>query len=173
MPPPPPVGIPSALHLLRSVEQFELSVRLSNCLRNDNIRYIGEVVQKSELEMLRTTFFGSKVLKEIKGVLAQLDLHLGMEVPGWPPENLEALSVCANWMFKPLDEIVLSLRSIHCLRYDNINYVGELVQKSEAEILRTPNFGRKSVNDVKEVLAKMGLHLGMDISRWPPEMARE
>ena len=68
------------------------SVRSANCLKNDNIVYIGDLVQKTEAEMLRTPNFGRKSLNEIKEVLAQMGLHLGMEVPGWPPENIEELA---------------------------------------------------------------------------------
>src|SRR5213076_2711190 len=79
-------------NLLRKVDELELSVRSANCLKNDNIVYIGDLVQKSEAEMLRTPNFGRKSLNEIKEVLAQMGLHLGMEVPGWPPENIDELA---------------------------------------------------------------------------------
>jgi DNA-directed RNA polymerase subunit alpha len=78
--------------LLRKVDELELSVRSANCLKNDNIVYIGDLVQKSEAEMLRTPNFGRKSLNEIKEVLAQMGLHLGMEIPNWPPENIEELA---------------------------------------------------------------------------------
>ena len=61
------------------------------------------------------------------------------------------------------------MRTANCLKNDNIVYVGDLVQKSEAEMLRTPNFGRKSLNEIKELLAQMGLHLGMELLGWPPD----
>ena len=79
-------------NLLRKVEELELSVRSANCLKNDNIVYIGDLIQKSEGEMLRTPNFGRKSLNEIKEVLAQMGLHLGMEVPSWPPENIEEMA---------------------------------------------------------------------------------
>jgi DNA-directed RNA polymerase subunit alpha len=79
-------------NLLRKVEELELSVRSANCLKNDNIIYIGDLVQKTEAEMLRTPNFGRKSLNEIKEVLAQMGLHLGMEIPNWPPENIEELA---------------------------------------------------------------------------------
>jgi len=79
-------------YLLKKVDELELSVRSANCLKNDNIIYIGDLVQKTEAEMLRTPNFGRKSLNEIKEVLAQMGLHLGMEVPGWPPENIEELA---------------------------------------------------------------------------------
>ena len=78
--------------LLKKVDELELSVRSANCLKNDNIVYIGDLIQKSEAEMLRTPNFGRKCLNEIKEVLATMGLHLGMEVPNWPPEDIEALA---------------------------------------------------------------------------------
>ncbi len=84
-------------NLLRKVDELELSVRSANCLKNDNIVYIGDLVQKTEGEMLRTPNFGRKSLNEIKDVLNNMGLHLGMKVPNWPPENIEELA-------KKLDE---------------------------------------------------------------------
>ena len=72
-------------------------------------------------------------------------------------------------LLKKVDELELSVRSANCLKNDNIVYIGDLIQKSEGEMLRTPNFGRKSLNEIKEVLASMGLHLGMEVPDWPPE----
>ena len=83
--------------LLKKVDELELSVRSANCLKNDNLIYIGDLVQKTESEMLRTPNFGRKSLNEIKEVLIQMGLNLGMEIPGWPPENIEDL-------IKKLDE---------------------------------------------------------------------
>jgi DNA-directed RNA polymerase subunit alpha len=79
-------------HLLKKVDELELSVRSANCLKNDNIIYIGDLVQKTEAEMLRTPNFGRKSLNEIKEVLSGMGLRLGMEIPGWPPENIEELA---------------------------------------------------------------------------------
>ena len=76
-------------------------------------------------------------------------------------------------LLKKVDELELSVRSANCLKNDNIVYIGDLIQKSEGEMLRTPNFGRKSLNEIKEVLATMGLHLGMDVQGWPPENIEE
>lgn len=78
--------------LLKKVDELELSVRSSNCLKNDNIIYIGDLVIKTEAEMLKTQNFGRKSLNEIKEVLASFSLRFGMDVPGWPPANLEELS---------------------------------------------------------------------------------
>ena len=84
--------LPFNRNLLRKVDELELSVRSANCLKNDNIIYIGDLVQKTEADMLRTPNFGRKSLNEIKEVLAQMGLHLGMEIPTGPPENIEALA---------------------------------------------------------------------------------
>jgi DNA-directed RNA polymerase subunit alpha len=84
--------LPFNRNLLRKVDELELSVRSANCLKNDNIVYIGDLVQKSEQEMLRTPNFGRKSLNEIKEVLTSMGLGLGMTVTGWPPENIEDLA---------------------------------------------------------------------------------
>jgi DNA-directed RNA polymerase subunit alpha len=76
-------------------------------------------------------------------------------------------------LLKKVDELELSVRSANCLKNDNIVYIGDLIQKTEAEMLRTPNFGRKSLNEIKEVLTVMGLHLGMDVVDWPPDNIEE
>ena len=77
--------------------------------------------------------------------------------------NLEEL------LRQPIDHLDLSVRSMNCLKSDNIFYVGDLVTRSEQAMLRTPNFGRKSLTEIKEVLSKMGLELGMKIDNWPPQ----
>ena len=79
-------------NLLKRVEELELSVRSMNCLKNDNIIYIGDLVQKTEPEMLRTPNFGRKSLNEIKEVLTGMSLYLGMEIPNWPPDNIAEMS---------------------------------------------------------------------------------
>ena len=84
--------LPFNRNLLRKVDELELSVRSANCLKNDNIVYIGDLVQKTEQEMLRTPNFGRKSLNEIKEVLTNMGLALGMAVSGWPPENIEDLA---------------------------------------------------------------------------------
>lgn len=87
-------------------------------------------------------------------------------------ESHEELPFNKN-LLRKVDELELSVRSANCLKNDNIIYIGDLVQKTEGDMLRTPNFGRKSLNEIKEVLAQMGLHLGMEIINWPPENIEE
>ncbi len=79
-------------NLYKKVGVLELSVRSANCLKNDNIIYVGDLVQKSEQEMLKTPNFGRKSLNEIKQILSTMDLSLGMDIPDWPPEDIEQLS---------------------------------------------------------------------------------
>jgi DNA-directed RNA polymerase subunit alpha len=100
----------------------------------------------------------------------QLSIFVNFE----EPESANAASEDDGLEFNPLllkkvDELELSVRSANCLKNDNIVYIGDLIQKTEAEMLRTPNFGRKSLNEIKEVLSGMGLHLGMDVEDWPPD----
>ena len=77
------------------------------------------------------------------------------------------------YLLKKVDELELSVRSANCLKNDNIVYIGDLVQKTESEMLKTPNFGRKSLNEIKEVLGNMGLRFGMEVTGWPPENIEE
>ena len=104
----------------------------------------------------------------------QLNVFVNFE----EPRREEATTSIPELSFNPallkkVDELELSVRSANCLKNDNIVYIGDLIQKTEAEMLRTPNFGRKSLNEIKEVLAQMGLHLGMDVQGWPPENIEE
>jgi DNA-directed RNA polymerase subunit alpha len=92
---------------------------------------------------------------------------IGIAVPSQADEG--DTNQLNRYLLKKVDELELSVRSANCLKNDNIIYIGDLVQKTEAEMLRTPNFGRKSLNEIKEVLSGMGLHLGMDVEDWPPE----
>ena len=97
---------------------------------------------------------------------------IGMAAGGAAPEESDTNQL-NRYLLKKVDELELSVRSANCLKNDNIIYIGDLVQKTEAEMLRTPNFGRKSLNEIKEVLSSMGLRLGMDIPGWPPENIEE
>jgi DNA-directed RNA polymerase subunit alpha len=104
----------------------------------------------------------------------QLQLFINFEEPvrAAPEEEGREPAFNPN-LLRKVDELELSVRSANCLKNDNIIYIGDLVQKTEAEMLRTPNFGRKSLNEIKEVLSHMGLHLGMQIPDWPPENIEE
>jgi DNA-directed RNA polymerase subunit alpha len=104
----------------------------------------------------------------------QLSIFVNFEEPAKETVAEEVQELAFNpALLKKVDELELSVRSANCLKNDNIVYIGDLIQKTEAEMLRTPNFGRKSLNEIKEVLAGMGLHLGMEVPSWPPENIEE
>jgi DNA-directed RNA polymerase subunit alpha len=104
----------------------------------------------------------------------QLEVFVNFEEPRREEEKSAMPELAFNpALLKKVDELELSVRSANCLKNDNIVYIGDLIQKSESEMLRTPNFGRKSLNEIKEVLASMGLHLGMEVTGWPPENIEE
>jgi DNA-directed RNA polymerase subunit alpha len=104
----------------------------------------------------------------------QLQLFINFEEPQFGREEESASELPFNKnLLRKVDELELSVRSANCLKNDNIVYIGDLVQKTESEMLRTPNFGRKSLNEIKEVLSQMGLGLGMDVSGWPPDNIEE
>jgi DNA-directed RNA polymerase subunit alpha len=104
----------------------------------------------------------------------QLDVFITFEEPRRAEgrESREDLPFNCN-LLKKVDELELSVRSANCLKNENIFYIGDLVQKSENDMLKTPNFGRKSLNEIKEVLSQMGLGFGMIIHNWPPENIEE
>ncbi len=135
---------------------------------------VGQVTDYDKLSMTLET--NGTVTPEDAVALAarilqdQLQLFINFEEPQQRVEQEQAADLPFNKnLLRKVDELELSVRSANCLKNDNIVYIGDLVQKSEAEMLRTPNFGRKSLNEIKEVLSQMGLHLGMEISNWPPD----
>jgi DNA-directed RNA polymerase subunit alpha len=153
-----------ARKLAMSVNEFELSVRAANCLNNANIQTIGELAGKTESELLRFRNFGRKSLVEIRGLLSGFGLSLGMDANAVP-----AMETTPDWPNPPLDsrlaqsvgELELSVRATNCLKSANIQTIGELVAKTDAELLKYRNFGRGSLNNIKQALAEIGLSLGM------------
>lgn len=139
----------------------------------DNSR-VGQVTDYDKLSMSLETdgsltpedaiAYAARILQD------QLQLFINFEEPraDAEPEEKQELPFNKN-LLRKVDELELSVRSANCLKNDNIVYIGDLVQKTESEMLRTPNFGRKSLNEIKEVLSAMGLALGMEITNWPPE----
>jgi DNA-directed RNA polymerase subunit alpha len=89
------------------------------------------------------------------------------------PEDDEQKETFNENLVRSVDELELSVRSANCLKHANIKLIGDLVQKTEAEILATKNFGRKSLNEIKEILTEMGLSLGMKLDNWPPKKSEE
>ena len=106
----------------------------------------------------------AKILKEQLAIFITFEEEEEAEGTKEPEDN----QLLNENLFRSVDELELSVRSANCLKHANIKYIGDLVQKTEAEILATKNFGRKSLNEIKEILTDMGLSLGMKIDNWPP-----
>ena len=104
----------------------------------------------------------ARVLVEQLSVFASLE---GTESTSEAPAHAPAVDPI---LLRPVDDLELTVRSANCLKAENIYYIGDLIQRSENELLKTPNLGRKSLNEIKEVLASRGLTLGMKLDNWPP-----
>jgi DNA-directed RNA polymerase subunit alpha len=111
--------------------------------------------------------FAAKIVKEQLSIFINFD---EAEEPAEEVKPVEEQKLNEN-LFRSVDELELSVRSANCLQNANIKTIGDLVQKTEAEMLKTKNFGRKSLKEIKEILAEMGLSLGMKLENWPPKAA--
>ena len=107
----------------------------------------------------------AKILVEQLAVFAQLE---GNELPDFNAPVQRSSQQFDPILLRPVDELELTVRSANCLKAENIYYIGDLIQRTENELLKTPNLGRKSLNEIKEVLASRGLTLGMRLESWPP-----
>ncbi|MEI7515207.1 MAG: DNA-directed RNA polymerase subunit alpha [Betaproteobacteria bacterium] len=107
----------------------------------------------------------ARILVEQLAVFAQLE---GNELPGFGAPAAGREAKFDPILLRPVDELELTVRSANCLKAENIYYIGDLIQRTENELLKTPNLGRKSLNEIKEVLASRGLTLGMKLESWPP-----
>jgi DNA-directed RNA polymerase subunit alpha len=108
----------------------------------------------------------SKILVEQLAVFAQLE---GSELTAFDAPSVRGGAGSFDpILLRPVDELELTVRSANCLKAENIYYIGDLIQRTENELLKTPNLGRKSLNEIKEVLASRGLTLGMKLEAWPP-----
>jgi DNA-directed RNA polymerase subunit alpha len=150
------------------VTDFELSVRSRNCLAKMGVRTLGDLVQRTEQELLSYKNFGETSLQEIKDILAQKGLRLGMgreevardeqartileSIGGGEADRRKLLA-------KPLTELELSVRSRHCMNVLGLKTVGDLCERSEPELMTIKNFGQTSLNEVKQKLAELGLSL--------------
>jgi DNA-directed RNA polymerase subunit alpha len=123
-----------------------------------------EVWTDGSLKADEAVSLASKILKE------QLQIFLTFDESLEPSDEIKSMgsSSLNENLFRSVDDLELSVRSANCLKNANIRYIGELVVRSEAEMLKTKNFGRKSLNEIKEILVEMGLGLGMKIEGWPP-----
>jgi DNA-directed RNA polymerase subunit alpha len=107
----------------------------------------------------------AKILVEQLAVFAQLE---GGELDAFTSTPVRGNTNFDPILLRPVDELELTVRSANCLKAENIYYIGDLIQRTENELLKTPNLGRKSLNEIKEVLASRGLMLGMKLENWPP-----
>jgi DNA-directed RNA polymerase subunit alpha len=152
-----------ALHSpIRKVNYTVSNARVGQ--RTDYDALILEVWTDGSLKPEESVSLSSKILKEQLQIFLTFDETLE---PAEETKDMRSPTLNEN-LFRSVDDLELSVRSANCLKNANIRYIGELVVKSEAEMLKTKNFGRKSLNEIKEILSEMGLGLGMKIDGWPP-----
>jgi DNA-directed RNA polymerase subunit alpha len=128
-----------------------------------------EVWTDGSLNPEESVAYAAKILKDQVSIFITFDEGTEEATAG-EQEEIERLN---ENLFRSVDELELSVRSANCLKHANIKLIGDLVQKTEAEILATKNFGRKSLNEIKEILSEMGLNLGMKLESWPPKRVEE
>ncbi len=156
------IGVDALHSPIRKVNYSVTNARVGQ--RTDYDALSLEVWTDGSLKPEEAVSLSSKILKE------QLQIFLTFDEAMEPVEeskDMKGSSLNEN-LFRSVDDLELSVRSANCLKNANIRYIGELVVKSEAEMLKTKNFGRKSLNEIKEILSEMGLGLGMKIDGWPP-----
>ena len=145
------------------ISDFELSVRSRNCLKKMNINTIGDLLNINEVELLSYKNFGETSLKEIKIILDSRGLRLGMllEDKMLPGTTLPEVSIAEEQglLSKPMEDLQLSVRAKKCVQKLNLKNIGELTQKTEAELLGCKNFGMTSLNEIKKALTNLGLSL--------------
>lgn len=156
------IGVDALYSPVRRVNYQVSNARVGQ--RTDYDALTLEVWTDGSLKPEESISLGSKILKE------QLSIFLTFDESMEPTEHHEELKSpqLNENLFRSVDDLELSVRSANCLKNANIRYIGELVSRSEAEMLKTKNFGRKSLNEIKEILSEMGLNLGMKIDGWPP-----
>ena len=118
-------------------------------------------VTAADIEPEEAIRYAARVLVDQLSVFAQLE---GTAMPTEQPKSPAVDPI----LLRPVDDLELTVRSANCLKAENIYYIGDLIQRTETELLKTPNLGRKSLNEIKEVLASRGLTLGMKLENWPP-----
>lgn len=156
------IGVDALYSPIRRVNYHVSNARVGQKTDYDALTI--EVWTDGSLKPEESVSLGSKILKE------QLQIFLTFDESIEPDEEQEETKIpqLNENLFRSVDDLELSVRSANCLKNANIRYIGELVAKSEAEMLKTKNFGRKSLNEIKEILSEMGLNLGMKVDGWPP-----
>jgi DNA-directed RNA polymerase subunit alpha len=132
--------------------------------RTDLDKLVMEIETNGAISPEEAIRASAKILVEQLAVFAQLE---GSDLPGFEPAAPRSQSFDPI-LLRPVDELELTVRSANCLKAENIYYIGDLIQRTETELLKTPNLGRKSLNEIKEVLASRGLTLGVRLENWPP-----
>jgi DNA-directed RNA polymerase subunit alpha len=135
--------------------------------RTDYDRLVLEVWTDGSIKPNDGLAYAAKILQE------QLQIFINFDEEPRRPERTDVPSALNENLFRSVDELEFSVRSQNCLQNADIKYIGELVQKTEQEMLKTKNFGRKSLNEIKEILHEMGLELGMKIDHFPPRQEIE
>jgi len=134
--------------------------------RTDLDKLVMEIETNGAITAEEAVRASAKILVEQLAVFAQLE---GPAIDGlFEPAAQRAPTTFDPILLRPVDELELTVRSANCLKAENIYYIGDLIQRTENELLKTPNLGRKSLNEIKEVLASRGLTLGMKLENWPP-----
>ncbi len=139
--------------------------------RTDLDKLVMEIVTNGAITPEEAIRSSAKILVEQLAVFAQLEVD-EIDAFAHPAQRSTQFDPI---LLRPVDELELTVRSANCLKAENIYYIGDLIQRTETELLKTPNLGRKSLNEIKEVLASRGLTLGMKLENWPPaglEVAR-
>ena len=133
--------------------------------RTDLDRLVMEIETNGAISAEDAVRASSKILVEQLAVFAQLE---GDQITSLMAEAPRGNQNYDPILLRPVDELELTVRSANCLKAEDIYYIGDLIQRTENELLKTPNLGRKSLNEIKEVLASRGLTLGMKLENWPP-----
>jgi DNA-directed RNA polymerase subunit alpha len=133
--------------------------------RTDLDRLVMEIETNGAITAEDAVRSSAKILVEQLAVFAQLE---GNELAAFDAPAPRSTQQVDPILLRPVDELELTVRSANCLKAENIFYIGDLIQRTENELLKTPNLGRKSLNEIKEVLASRGLTLGMKLEGWPP-----
>jgi DNA-directed RNA polymerase subunit alpha len=162
------VPIDAIFSPIRKVNYTVTNARVGQ--RTDYDKLTLEVWTDGSLGPEEAVAYAAKILKDQLSFFITFDEQEEEVETSKEPEESEKLN---ENLFRSVDELELSVRSANCLKHANIKLIGELVQKTEAEILATKNFGRKSLNEIKEILSEMGLSLGMKLEHWPPRKSEE
>ncbi|QHE84031.1 DNA-directed RNA polymerase subunit alpha [Hydrogenophaga sp. BPS33] len=133
--------------------------------RTDLDKLVFEIETNGSIGPEEAVRASAKILVEQLAVFAQLE---GVELSAFDAPAQRSSQQFDPILLRPVDELELTVRSANCLKAENIYYIGDLIQRTENELLKTPNLGRKSLNEIKEVLASRGLTLGMKLENWPP-----